>query len=273
MPAAPTPLPPATPVTGLPDLQQLFSLHGQVALVTGAQRGLGWEIARHLAAAGAHVVLNDLRDAGIAERAQDLRKAGLRASHHAFDVTDGTAVRAALDHLVAELGRVDVVVNNAGIQNREPFLEFSEAEWQALQDTHVRGAFHVSQAAARHMVARGYGRILMLGSLAVTAKRAPLSAYAAAKGALTSLARELAWELGPKGITCNVIAPGYIATEFTRALTEDAAFTGWVQQRVPLGRWGTPQDIAPAALFLVSPAGAYINGACLTVDGGVLCGL
>ena len=256
-----------------PVIAQLFSLHGQVALITGARRGIGWAVAQLLARAGAHVVLNDLNEADLQPKVDELRALGLKASASAFDVTDHAAVKAAVDAVAHEHGAVDIVVNNAGNQNRKPFTDFTPAEWDAIQRVHVTGTFNVTQAAARHMIAKGSGRVIMMSSLSVAASRSTLSAYATAKGAVTTLMRELAFELGPKGITCNAVAPGFLDTEFTAALVQDEEFSGWVKNRVPLGRWGLPEDIAPAILFLVSPAGRYVNGALLNVDGGVLCSL
>lgn len=254
-------------------IADVFSLQGKVALVTGARRGIGWAVVQLLARAGAHVVLNDVHEAELQEKVHALQALGLSASSSVFDVTDHAAAKAAIDQVVAQHGSIDVVVNNAGIQNRKPFVDYTPEEWAALQQVHVTGTFNVTQAAASHMSRKGFGRIIMMGSLAVTASRATLAPYAAAKGAVTALMRELAYELGPKGITCNAIAPGYIDTEFTHALVQDPEFAGWVGKRVPLGRWGKPEDIAPAILFLASPAGNYVNGTVLTIDGGILCGL
>jgi gluconate 5-dehydrogenase len=254
-------------------IADLFSLQGKVALVTGARRGIGWEVARLLARAGAHVVLNDMVADGLAARVSDLEAMNLKASASLFDVTDHAAVKSAIDSIVAQHGGIDIVVNNAGNQNRKPFVDYSPEEWASIQQVHVTGTFNVTQAAARHMVAAKFGRVIMMSSLSVAASRSTLAAYATAKGAVTTLMRELAFELGPQGITCNAVAPGYLDTEFTSALVQDAEFSNWVKKRVPLGRWGRPEDIAPAILFLTSPAGSYVNGALLNIDGGILCGL
>jgi gluconate 5-dehydrogenase len=251
----------------------LFSLKDKVALVTGARRGVGWAVAQLLARAGAHVVLNDMVAADVAQRVRELEDMGLKASGCVLDVTDHAAVKEAIDDIVDKHGALDIVVNNAGNQNRKPFIAYTPEEWDAIQRVHVTGTFNVTQAAARHMVKRSFGRIIMMSSLSVAASRSTLAPYATAKGAVTTLMRELAFELGPHGITCNAVAPGFLDTEFTTALVQDPEFSGWVQKRVPLGRWGRPEDIAPAILFLTSPAGAYVNGALLNIDGGVLCGL
>lgn len=250
-----------------------FTLKGRVALVTGSARGIGWGIARGMAEAGAHVVLNDLRGDVLEPRLEELRAAGLQGSACAFDVTDEAAVAAGVERIVAERGRVDILVNNAGIQKRKRFADFGYDEWRAVIDTHLNGAFLATRAVLPHMTANRFGRIIMIGSIAVQAPKAQIPAYAAAKGGVTSMVRALAVEVAPLGITCNAIAPGYIATEFTRVLHTDEAFTGRLMERVPAGRWGLPQDIAPAAVYLASAAGAFVNGSVLTVDGGFLaCG-
>lgn len=255
------------------DWRKLFSLEGRVALVTGATGGLGGAFAEILAQAGAHVVLNDLQEAPTQARAEELKKRGLKTSVSAFDVTDHDVVRDAVDAIVARHGSLDVVINNAGIQNRKAFVDYSRQEWNALIETHLGGSFNVSQAAARHMMARRYGRIVMISSIAATSVKATFAPYASAKGALSALTRELAAELGRFGITCNAIAPGFLATKLTQSLVDDEAYTGWVTSRVPAGRWGLPADIAPAVLYLASDAASYVNGASLTIDGGILCAL
>ncbi|MBL8570256.1 MAG: 3-oxoacyl-ACP reductase FabG [Phreatobacter sp.] len=247
-----------------------FSLSGRVALVTGSARGIGWGIARGLAEAGAHVVLNDLDPAALETKLAELKAAGLKGSARAFDVTEEAAVTAGIDAAAAAEGRLDILVNNAGIQRRKRFVEFSYDEWRAIINTHLNGSFLCTRAAIPHMEKAGYGRVIMLGSIAVQSPKAQISAYAAAKGGVTSMVKALAIELGPLGITCNAIAPGYTATEFTKVLHTDPAFTAKLMERVPSGRWGQPHDIAPAAVYLASPGAAFVNGSVVTVDGGYL---
>lgn len=253
--------------------ERTFTLKGRVALVTGSARGIGWGIARGMAQAGAHVVLNDLDPAALAPRLDELRAAGLDGSACAFDVTDEAAVAAGVGSIVAKQGRIDILVNNAGIQKRKRFVDFSYDEWRAVIDTHLHGAFLVTRAALPSMAANRFGRIIMIGSVAVQSPKAEIPAYAAAKGGVTSLVRALAIEVAPLGITCNAIAPGYIATEFTRVLHADERFTEKLMERVPAGRWGRPDDLAAAAVYLACAGGEFVNGSVLTVDGGFLaCG-
>lgn len=248
----------------------LFCLAGRTALVTGSARGIGWGIAQTLAMAGAHVVINDLDEAAVAGRAAELRAAGHAASHAAFDITDEAGVTAGIARIVDEAGSIDVLVNNAGIQRRKLFHEFSYADWRAVIDTHVNGAFLVTRAVVPAMMERRFGRIVMIGSIAVQQPKQAISAYATAKGGLNTMVRALAHELGSYGITANAIAPGFTATEFTAPLQADAAFTQNMLARVPGNRWGQPSDIAPAVLYLASEAGSFVNGTTLTVDGGFL---
>jgi gluconate 5-dehydrogenase len=251
-------------------LVELFSLAGQVVLVTGAARGLGWETARVCARAGAHVAINDLSADAVNERVRELEQAGLSSSAAVFDIRDHGAAAAAIESIAGERGRLDVVVNNAGVQNRKPFVDYTPEEWDAILTTHVSGSFNVTQAAVRQMVRQGSGRIVMIGSIAATSVKGTIVPYASAKGALIAMVRALATEYGPRGITCNAIAPGFLDTEFTRNLVNNAEFSKYVSARVPAGRWGKPGDVAPAILFLASPAGSYVNGQVITVDGGLL---
>lgn len=250
-------------------LSQLFSLEGRTVLVTGSRRGLGLEVARMCATAGAHVVINDLEINEAEASAAALRDQGFSTSSVAFDVTQRDAVRTGIEQVLRMRGRIDGLVNNAGINVAKPFTEYSEIEWSAIMNTHVTGSFNVTQAVLPTMLKQGGGRIVMVSSIAAQHVRGTLAPYAAAKGALASLTKNLASEFGGRGINTNAVAPGFLKTEFTQRLTQNDSFTTWLKERVPLGRWGEPTDVAPAVLFLLSDASSFVNGHVLTIDGGM----
>jgi gluconate 5-dehydrogenase len=248
----------------------LFSLDGKIILVTGASRGLGRAMAAAMAEAGGHVVLNGRDRAALDAAAGALREAGGSVEIAAFDVTDEDAVKAAIEDIVARHGRLDVLVGNAGIQHRRPLLEFGTADWQRVLDTNLTACFVLAREAARPMIAQGSGRIILTASMMGPAIARPtVSAYIAAKGGLVALTKALAVELGPHGIACNAIAPGYFATEMNAALLANEEFTAFVGKRTPLGRWGRSEEIGGVAVFLASAASSYVNGHALFVDGGL----
>jgi gluconate 5-dehydrogenase len=238
----------------------VFDVAGRTALVTGSSRGIGFALARGLAEAGCDVVLHGRNGAAVARSAAELG-----ARHVAFDVTEPEAVERGMD----EVGPLDILVNNAGIQHREPLLELATADWQRVLDTNLTSAFLVAREAARGMVAAGSGKIVNIASLQAELARPGIAAYAAAKGGLRMLTRGMCAEWGPAGVQVNAIAPGYFATDLTRALVEDDEFSGWVHGRTPAGRWGRVDELVGALLFLVSPASDYVCGQVLYVDGGM----
>jgi len=246
---------------------QLFSLQDQVAFITGGVGGIASGLARGFAAAGARLVLVD-RDPAVEARADELRRAGAEVTTRTFDITDDEAVRAALAETLESTGRLDVVVNNAAIIVRKPFLEVSLEEWKRVMDINVTACFSVAQHAARIMVAQGSGRIINLGSIMGHVSRPLLTPYVTAKGAIAAFTRAMAADLGGTGVTANALAPGYTATEFSQANQKE--FHDFVRDWTPARRWGTPEDLCGAALLLASDAGAYINGQVLYVDGGFL---
>jgi gluconate 5-dehydrogenase len=246
----------------------LFSLAGKVALVSGASRGLGWEMARGLAEAGAHVVINGRDAARLEPRVQELTDRGLGASALAFDVTDENAVRAAIPEIVARQGRLDIAIGNAGIQHRAPLGEWKLADWQRVLDTNLSACFLLAREASAPMIKQGTGRIIFTTSIAANLARPTIPAYVTAKSGLWGLTKALAAELGPQGVTVNAIGPGYFETEMNQALLANEEFTAWVKSRTPLKRWGKPKEIAGAAIFLASDAASYVNGHQLMVDGG-----
>ena len=250
-------------------MQDLFSLRDQIILISGASRGLGWAMAQAMAAAGAHVVLNGRDQTLLQQRQQHLQAAGMSSSLAVFDVTDEQSCQQVVTDIIAEHGRLDVLVANAGIQHRQAVTEFATADFQRVLDTNLTACFILAREAAKPMSEQGRGRIIMTASIMCQVARPTVAAYIAAKGGIMALVKALAVELGPQGITCNAIAPGYFATEMNTALVEDAEFNVWVESRVPLGRWAQPDEIAGAAIFLASAAGSYVNGHVLTVDGGM----
>ena len=250
-------------------LAQAFSLAGRAAIVTGASRGLGLAIARALGAAGASVALNGRCPKTLRGACRTLAAQGIAAQPLPFDVADVAAGAAAIAAFHRRHGRLDILVHNAGQPMRAPFLDHALADWQAVLDVHLTAAFRLGQAAARAMAAAGRGRIVFTSSILASVGRATVPAYSAAKGGMNALLRSMAAELAPAGITVNAIAPGYIATELTRPLYDDKAFNAFVCRRTPVGRWGLPEEVAMAALYLASDAAAYVNGHVLTVDGGM----
>lgn len=247
-----------------------FALTGRVACITGSATGLGLAIARHLGQAGARIVVNDL-DAGRCEEALRLLASdGVDARHAVFDVSQAGAVGEAIDMLAADGWTPDILVSNAGNQNRKPVTEMTLAQWQSLFDVHVNGAFNCAHAVLPHMARKGFGRIILMSSVAGQACMPGIAAYASAKGAIAAFTRALAVEYGGAGITSNALAPGFVRTQFTQGLQEREGFDSFLQNAVPLGRWAEPDDIAPAVVYLASNAGAFINGHVLAIDGGML---
>jgi len=247
----------------------LFSLDGRVALVTGASRGLGFAMAEGLAEAGATVVLNGRDAITLAAAAQRLTTRGLAADIEAFDVTDERRARDGVDAVASRHGRLDILIANAGTHHARPLAEWKMEDWRRVMQANLDACFVLAQQAAAHMLRGGAGRIVFTSSLTALLGRPTIHAYAASKAGLSALARSLAAELGPQGITVNSIAPGYFETEMSANLRKDAAFVERMTNRIPLRRWGQPRDLAGVAVFLASEAGAYVNGQQLVVDGGL----
>jgi gluconate 5-dehydrogenase len=252
-------------------VSHLFDLSGKTALVTGSSDGLGLAMARGLAAAGAGIVLNGRDEKKLAQAAKSFADAGHKVKARAFDVADEKAVLAAFEHFDAEGVEIDILVNNAGNQLRKPMVDVTTSEWRRVVETHLTGAFQVGREAARRMIARGRGgKIINIGSLASEVARATIAPYTAAKGGIKMLTRAMAAEWAAHGIQANAIGPGYIATEMTKPLMNDAKFDAWVKGRTPSGRWGNPDDLMGVTVFLASPASDYVNGQIIYVDGGLL---
>ncbi|MBN3725418.1 SDR family NAD(P)-dependent oxidoreductase [Burkholderia sp. Ac-20379] len=251
------------------DVNRLFRLDGRRALVTGSGRGIGLALARGLAEAGASIAINDRNPEKAAALAATFREQGFDAAPAVFDVTDSAQATAAIDAFEAEVGPIDILVNNAGIQRRAPLEQFSDDDWHTLMRVNLDGAFIVSRAVARHMIARGHGKIVNICSVQSELARPSIAPYAASKGALRMLTKGMCADWARHGIQANGLAPGYFATELNQALVDDPAFNDWICKRTPAGRWGRVDELCGAAVFLASPAADFINGQTLFVDGGL----
>lgn len=246
----------------------MFDLSGRVAIVTGANTGIGQGIAIALAEAGADVALVGRTPAE--ETAEEVRRAGRKAAIVHADLSTIAPVQGVVQRTTAELGGVDILVNNAGIIRRADALDFSEEDWDAVIDTNLKSVFFLSQAVARHMVEQGRGKIINIASMLSFQGGIRVPSYTASKSGVAGLTKLLANEWAAKGINVNAIAPGYIATNNTAALQDDEVRNRQILERIPARRWGKPSDLAGAAVFLASDASDYVHGHILAVDGGWL---
>jgi gluconate 5-dehydrogenase len=248
----------------------LFDLTGRTALITGAGQGIGYAIAEALAAAGAHVILNGRSQAPLEAAADRLRSSGARVDISVFDVADPALVGPAIDRIEASVAPLDVLVNNAGIQRRAPLERFDDRAWRELMATNLDSVYFVSKAAAVHMIARGKGKIINIGSVQCELARPGIAPYTASKGAVKNLTKGMCADWARYGLQVNAIGPGYFDTPLNKALIEDPVFDEWLRKRTPAGRWGKLQDLHGAAVFLASTASDFINGQTIYVDGGIL---
>jgi 3-oxoacyl-[acyl-carrier protein] reductase len=242
-------------------------LEGQTALVTGATRGLGKAIALGLAQAGAAVVGTATSDSGAQAISAYLRGAGHRGEGIRLDVTDGASIEPAVSGIVQRVGEIAILINNAGITRDSLLLRMKDEEWDAILDTDLKSAYRLSKAVLRGMMKARYGRIVNIGSVVGASGNAGQTNYAAAKAGLIGFTKSLAQEIGSRNITVNCVAPGFIDTDMTRALTD--AQRERLIERIPLGRLGLPEDVAHAVAFLASREAGYITGATLHVNGGM----
>jgi gluconate 5-dehydrogenase len=249
----------------------LFDLTGRTALITGAGRGLGFAYAQGLAAAGAGVVINDVREENTAGAVEKLRANGYKARAKPFDITDEAAVAKAFAELDRDGVEIDILVNNAGIQFRKLLVELEVKDWNRVIDTNLTSAFIVGRQAAKRMIARGRGgKIINIGSVNSQAARPSIAPYTTAKGGLKMLSCAMAAEWAQYNIQVNTIGPGYILTEMTQSLADDPEFDAWVKSSNPAQRWGRPEDLVGTAVYLASSASDYVNGQMIFVDGGWL---
>jgi 3-oxoacyl-[acyl-carrier protein] reductase len=243
-------------------------LENQIAVVTGAGRGIGRAIALKFAAEGADVVCVSRTQENSDKVAAEIRALGRKAWAQAVDVADAAAVNAAVEKILAECGRVDILVNNAGVTRDNLLMRMSEAEWDAVLNTNLKGAFLVTKAFSRALIKQRSGRIINVASVIGLVGNAGQSNYAASKAGLIGFTKSVARELASRGITANVLAPGFIETDMTAGLKEE--LRAGVLKQIPLGSFGQPDDIANAAVFLASLAARYITGQVLAVDGGMV---
>ena len=253
-----------------------YDLTGKVALVTGASYGIGFAIAKGLASAGATIVFNDRKEDLVEKGIEAYKEEGIKAYGYVCDVTDEDAVEELIKKIENEVGIVDILVNNAGIIKRIPMCEMKAAEFREVIDVDLNAPFIMSKAVIPGMIKKGHGKIINICSMMSELGRETVSAYAAAKGGLKMLTKNIASEFGEHNIQCNGIGPGYIATPQTAPLREKQAdgsrhpFDSFIIAKTPAARWGDPEDLAGPAVFLASDASNFVNGHILHVDGGIL---
>jgi NAD(P)-dependent dehydrogenase (short-subunit alcohol dehydrogenase family) len=252
--------------------ENLFDLTGKVAVVTGASRGLGQYLGRALARAGADLVITSRKLQDLKPFQAEIEGLGHQALPLELDLRDAASIRAAADAAASHFGKIDILVNNAGCNVRKPALDVTWDDWNLVLDTNLRGSFFVAQAFARGMVARGYGRIINIGSVTSVFGYAGIAAYCASRGGIKQLTMSLADEWGANGVTVNCLAPGWFRTKQNAVLYENERWVEYITDRIPLKRPGLPNDLDGAIVFLASDASAYITGQTLLVDGGISTG-
>lgn len=249
---------------------KLFDLTGKLALITGSGRGIGLELARGLASAGSAIVLNDIDEKRLEEAVAMLKKDGFTSHGVSFDVRDEKMIDEKVSFIEKEIGKIDILINNAGIQIRAPLEEFNSDDWRRLIDINLTGAFIVAKAVVQGMIKRRAGKIINICSIQSELARPTIAPYTASKGGIRNLTKGMATDWGKYNIQVNGIAPGYFKTQMTKALYEDPKFDAWLCARVPANRWGDPSELIGAAIFLSSKASDYVNGHLLYVDGGLM---
>lgn len=249
--------------------QGFFDLTGKRALITGSSLGIGRALAEGLAGYGATVVLNARNAERLEGEAVALRDKGFNVEVEAFDVTDSAAVNAGVANIEDQGGPIDVLINNAGMQFRTALEDYPEDKWDQLFNTNVKSAFLVGKAVAKRMIARKSGKIINIASVQSELARPGIAPYTATKGAIRNLTKGMATDWARHGLQVNAIAPGYFKTPLNQALVDDPAFTGWLENRTPAGRWGNVEELVGAAVFLSGSGSSFVNGHTLYVDGGM----
>ena len=255
----------------------LFSLQGRIALVTGSSRGLGLIFAEGLVRSGATVYLNGRDGRRLAAAVEELRERahaggseGTRIRQAPFDVTDEASVGSGVGEILEESGRIDLLVNNAGLQHRAPLETFAVEDWNAVLTTNLTAAYLVARSVVPQMIERRSGKIINITSLQSELGRRSIAPYAASKGGLKMLTRAMAVEWAHYNIQINAIAPGYFITDMTKPLADDPEFDGWLKGRTPAGRWGDPDELVGTLIYLASEASSFVNGQTVYVDGGII---
>lgn len=249
---------------------KLFNIEGKVALITGSTGGLGSIFARGLAENGAFIILNGITSDKLDLQVQQFRESGYRAFGHVFDVTDSDQINQAIMRINEEIGKIDILVNNAGINLRAPLEKFNDDDWDKLIGVNLTGVYKVSKAVVQGMISQKSGKIINIGSIQSELGRPTIAPYAASKGGIKMLTKGMAVEWAKYNIQVNGIGPGYFKTDMTRTLYENPDFDSWLCNRTPSNRWGDPEELLGALLFLSSAASNYVNGQMLYVDGGLL---
>ena len=251
----------------------LFDLNGKTALITGSSQGIGFALAKGLAASGAAIVLNGRDKTKLSKAADELKATGAKVFELAFDATDHEGVKVAVDQFEDTHGAIDILVNNAGMQHRTPLEDFPADMFEKLLMTNIASVFSVGQAVARHMIKRKAGKIINIASVQTALARPGIAPYTATKGAVGNLTKGMATDWAKYGLQCNAIAPGYFDTPLNAALVADSEFSAWLEKRTPAGRWGNVEELVGACVFLSSAGSSFVNGHTLYVDGGITASL
>ncbi|EES0863925.1 gluconate 5-dehydrogenase [Escherichia coli] len=251
-------------------MKNIFDLSGKRVLITGSGRGIGFLLAKGLGDYGAEIIINDLNQEVVVQAVEQLKSHSIVATGIAFDVSDKKQVVDSLYQIESEIGAIDILINNAGIQRRHSLIEFPEKDWDDIIDINQKSVFLLSQEIAKYMIQRGKGKIINICSMQSELGRETITPYAASKGAVKMLTKGLCVELAKHNIQVNGIGPGYFDTEMTKALVNDEAFSSWLFTRTPAARWGKPEELVGAAIYLSSSASDFVNGHIIYVDGGIL---
>tara|TARA_B100001057_G_C22558406_1_gene836281 strand:- start:15 stop:785 length:771 start_codon:yes stop_codon:yes gene_type:complete len=251
---------------------ELFNLKGKRALITGSSQGIGYALAKGLDEAGAEIILNGRNKEKLGKAAKALTPQN-NLYQLSFDVTDQNETDNVVNKFESEIGPIEILINNAGMQHRAPLEDFPPDMFEQLLRTNISSIFNVSQVVARHMIKRGSGKIINVASVQTSLARPGIAPYTATKGAVGNLTKGMATDWAKYGIQCNAIAPGYFDTPLNAALVADKEFTSWLEKRTPTGRWGKVEELVGASIFLSSNASSFVNGHTLYIDGGITASL